>query len=205
MKTSVSKSLITACLCLLPASLVQADPDAELKVTMHGYYQSNVSKSNKFLRGKVSKTRITTKQILKLISEESGRSIPSGSKLIASVDGTTKVVDRKGDKILNSSDYVQVRFYTGSEIIDGVRNLYNGKEQSRAYFKIVLAMNLKGMSGTVNGMAIAKNKVSAPDRDGVQKWTVNTNSEINGRGEIKGGPGFYEGKINLKGRGATIQ
>ena len=205
MKTTVSTFLLTAGLCLLSASLAQAAPDAELKVSMNGYYQSNISKSNKFLRGKVSKLRVSTKQILKLISQESGRSIPKGSKLMANQDGSTEVVDKKGNFVMDSSIYVQVLFDTDSEIIDGVRNLDNGKENSRSCFKIALAMNLQGLSGTANGMAIAQNRLTAPDKDGVQKWRINAQSQVNGRGQIKDGPGFYDGKIILKGRGATIQ
>jgi hypothetical protein len=205
MNTSVSKSLLTACFLLLPASLVHAAPEAALKVTMNGYFQSNVSNSTKFLRGKVGRARISTKQILKLISQDSHRSIPAGSQIIVKEDGSTEVVDRNGNLILDSSEYVQVRYYTESEIIDGVRNLDNGKEKSRSYFKISLALNLSGFTGTVSGMAIAQNLITEPDKDGVQKWRVNTQSQVNGRGEIKGGPGFYDGKIKLNGRGASIQ
>ncbi len=205
MKTLVSKSLLTACLCLLSASLGHATPDAELKISMTGYFQAKVSKSNKFLNGKVGKTRISTKQILKLISQESGRNIPRGSKLMANEDGTTRVVDSQGKNVLNSSPYVQVRFYRDSEIIDGVRNINTGKENSRSYFKIVLGMNLNSLNGTANGMAISKNRTTAPDRDGIQKWKISLQSQVNGRGEINGGSGFYDGKINLNGRGAIIQ
>jgi hypothetical protein len=115
------------------------------------------------------------------------------------------VVDRSGNLILDSSQYVRVRRATPSEIIDGVRNIRTGKEKSRSYFKIALAMNLQGLAGTVNGMAIADNQSTAPDRDGVQKWSLAIESRVNGQGQINGGPGFYDGKINLNGRGAAIR
>jgi hypothetical protein len=205
MNTSITKKLLTAGLCLLAASHVQAAPEADLKVSFFGYYQSSVTSSKKFLRGNVKKTRVSTKQLLKLISQTSGRNIPGGSKLMVNDNGTTQVVDRQGNTILDSSEYVQVRFYEDSEIIDGVRNLDNGKEKSRAYYKIAMAMNLQGLSGTLNGMAIEKINISAPNRDGVQKFRTITDSKVNGRGQINGGSGFYEGSIKLNSRGATIQ
>lgn len=205
MKTFVSKSLLATCLCLMPAPLLHAAPDVALKISLNGYYQAKIAKSSSFLRGKVAKTRISTKQILKLISQESGRSIPSGSQLMVNPDGSSTVVDRKGDIILDSTQYVRVIYYSDTEIIDGVRNTDSGKEKSNSYLKIALALDLEGMSGTINGMAISENRISPPDRDGVQKWTVHARSQVNGRGEIKGGPGFYDGKINLDGRGATIE
>ncbi len=205
MKISVSKFLLTASLCLLPASLIHATPDTTLKLNLNGYFQAKISQSNQIVRGKVKKTRVSTKQILKLISQESRRSIPSGSQLKVNPNGTTYVVDRKGDTVLDSSRYVQVRFLDDTEIIDGSRNISTGKENTWTYFKIVLVMNFNSLSGTTNGLAIAKSNISAPDRDGVQRFRVDIESKVNGRGRINEGPGFYDGKINLNGRSATIR
>ncbi len=205
MKTSLSRFLFTACLGLLPASLIHATPDAAMQVSLTGYFQAAVSSSNTLIRGNVGKTRISTKQLLKLISQDSGRSIPSGSQLIVTDSGSTEVVDRQGATILDSTPYVRVKFFKDAEIIDGVRNLTTGKEKTRAYFKLALSLNLTGLTGTVNGIAIEQNDVSEPSRDGVQTSRVITDSRVNGRGSIQGGSSFYDGTISLKGRAAAIR
>lgn len=205
MKFFYSKSLFTACFCLFPASLVHAAPDAELKVSLSGYYQESVSTSKDRLDADVNRTRISSKQFLELIARDSGQKIPSGSRIMVSETGSTAVVNRDGGLVLDSTKYIRARFYKKSEIIDGKRYFDDGEEDIRAYFKVALTWNLRGMKGTVRGLALETTKVSSPDRDGVQIFRVGLRSDVSGQGRIRGGTGFYEGRIDLEGRGATIR
>lgn len=205
MKSNLLKPILAVGFFLLPTLSLHATVDSVLKIDLNSYYQSKKSKGSKFASGKVTTVRVDSKQLLKLLGQEKGVRFPSGSRLMVTDVGYVYVANSKGQEVIDAAPYVQVAYGKSEELFDGKVNVTNGKENARTYSMIQLSLDFPTLEGTLEGVAIEKVKVNAPDRDGIQKSRTETKSTINGEGVINGGTGYFDGKVNLKGRGAVIR
>jgi len=205
MKSNSLKLILSAGLFLLPAMSLQAGLDTVLKVELNCYFQAKTSLSGNIDAGKVGNVRLNSKQLLTLIGRERGIRFPYGSQLKVTDVGYVYVADSNGNSILDASPYVQVTFFKGKELLNGKINIANGKEDTRTYYQLALRLNLTTLKGTLRGIGIEDLIVTAPDRDGIQIARGNTDSTVNGKGIVNGGTGYFDGRINLKGRSAVIR
>jgi hypothetical protein len=107
--------------------------------------------------------------------------------------------------ILDVSNLVLVKVEKSQQLFNGKLDLTNGKESSRTYFPLSLTFNLATLKGTVRGIGIEDRRTTAPDRDGVQVTRGTTDCDVSGKGVVNGSPSYFEGKVNLKGRSASIR
>lgn len=205
MKSTFLKPILSAGLFLLPVLSLHATPDTVLKVDVKCYFQAKTSISKDKQKGDVDTVRLNSKQLLKLIAREKGAKFPNGSQLIVNEAGGVAVFDSKGNFIMDASPYVTLVFSTAKQLVDGTRDLDDGKENTLSFYPIALKLKLSTAKGTLRGVAIEHTRVSSPDRDGIQVTRVDLESAINGKGEINGGFGCYEGEIKLEGREAVIR
>ncbi len=203
MKSNSLPFLFTLGLFLLPAASLHAELDAVIKLDVHCYFQSKESTSNKALTGKVGKTRLDSKQLLKLIGNQKGVKFPKGSLLMADENGNVFVADSKRTFITSADEYVRLAFDRDGQLFSGRLNLKTGKEDSRTYYPLALKLNLASIEGTLRGIGIEKRFIGEPKKTGIQLTRGNTQSDINGDGILNGGTGYYEGKIDLKGKTAS--
>ena len=203
MKSNLLPFLFTIGLFLLPAGSLHAELDSVLKLDVNCYFQSKESTSNKAFTGKVGKVRLDSKQLLKLIGNQKGVKFPKGSILMVADDGSVFVADSKRTFIADANAFVQLVFERDVELFNGRLNLDTGKEDSRTYYPLALKLKLANIEGTLHGIGIEKLFVGEPKKTGIQLTRGHTKSDINGKGTLNGGLGYYEGKIDLKGKTAS--
>ncbi len=205
MKSNLLKLLFAAGLFLLPAMSLQAGLNATLRVDINCYFQAKTSSSGALESGKVGIVRLNSKQLLTLISKEKGIKFANGTLLMVSDEGVVFVADAQGNVLMDVSDLVQVKLEKAEELLSGKVNLTNGKEDSRTYFPLTLTFNLATLKGTLRGIGTEDRLTTAPNKDGIQIIRGSTDSAVSGKGIINGGLGYFEGRINLKGRNASIR
>lgn len=203
MKSNPLPFVAATALFLLAATSLHAELDSVLKLDVNCYFQSKESTSNKALTGKVGKVRLDSKQLLKLIGNQKGLKFPKGTILMVADDGSVFAADSKRTFIADASAYVQLVFERDGELFNGRLNIETGKEDSRTYYPLALKLNLANIEGTLHGIGIEKLFVGEPKKTGIQLTRGHTQSEINGKGTLNGGIGYYEGKIDLKGKTAS--
>ncbi len=205
MKSVFPKSLLAACLCLLPAALHAQTPDIPLKMNVLGYYQAKLSSGTQKVSGRVGTYRMDSKQFLKFIAKQTGRKFPRGSQLMVSGSGRCTVADSNGNTVIDATPFMEVKFLTDGSIFNGSMNTSTGRRDSRDYYMIALQLKLDNLKGILTGVANEKINVNNPSRTGVQTTRRNIRSDVNGKGLINGGPGYFEGSISMVGRTAEIR
>lgn len=205
MKSNSLKTILFAGLFLLPAMSLQAGLNATLRVDINCYYQAATSVSGGVESGRIGIVRLDSKQLLTLVGREKGIKFANGTLILVSDDGVVFVGDAQGNSIMDISDLVQVDFQKKEELLGGKVNLTNGKEDSRTYFPLSLTLNLSTLKGTMRGIGIEDRIATAPSGDGVQIIRGSTDSAVSGKGQVNGGLGYFEGRINLKGRNASVR
>ncbi len=205
MKSLALKTLFAAGLLLFPTMSAQAGLNSDIKLDVNCYFQAKTSFSGNVDAGKVGIVRLGAKQLLNLIGREKGIRFPSGSRLMADEVGNVFIADSLGNSIMDASPYAKLEYYKNNELLDGAINVSTGKEQSRTYYRLALKLNLTSLVGTLRGVAVEALLVSAPDRNGIQITRGTITSTVNGKGSVNGGAGYYDGKIVLEGRGATVR
>lgn len=203
MKSNPLPLLLSIGLFLLPTTSLYAKLDSVLTLSMNCYFQSKESSSTNTLSGKVGNVRVNAKQLLAQIGKQNGVSFPRGSILMVADDGTVFVANSQRVFIADASAYLRIVFDREDELFQGNLNLTNGKEKSTTYYGMALKLNLANLQGTVRGLAIESKDVGPPKKTGVQITQGTTSSRISGQGAVNGGLGYYEGKIDLKGKTAS--
>lgn len=202
MKSKSLNLLIAAGLFLFPA-LTHASVDSFLKLDLTYYYQEKLSSNEEGNSGKVRIARIDAKQLLDLIGKQLGANFPKGSQLKVAVDGKVYATDSDGNTLRDVSQYLEAKVSTKNRLFDGNVNHVTRKEDSRNYFPISFIIELPGLEGTVEGIAIETFKVGPPNKDGVQITTGQISSTVNGNGMVGVGAAYFEGTMELTGRQAT--
>jgi 3D (Asp-Asp-Asp) domain-containing protein len=195
--------LITG-LFLSSAVFLQASVDSVLTLELKRYTQSISSTSSTTEKGRVSNSRVDSKQLLKLIAKARSTQFPDGSKLQVAVDGTVYVADSKGRWVTDVSEYLRVDFDDKNRLFDGHRNLMTGTETTKNFFPIRLVINLPSMKGSVSGIANEDFKAGEPNSDGVRILSGASKSMVSGKGSAEGGTALYQGTLRLVGRRAEI-
>jgi len=204
MKSKSLHLILAAGLFLFPALSVHANVDSILKLDMKGYFQAKYSATDSRESGQVGVVRMSSKQLIKLLSRQVGIRYPGGSRLKVAADGSVYIADAKGNIVGDVSEYFGAKADIANSLIHGKRNLVNGTERSKNYYPITFTINLPGLQGTFEGLVIEEFSVSAPSGAGVQFTTGTANSRVSGEGRINGKPAFFEGNLNLKGREASL-
>lgn len=203
MKSKSLNLLIAAGLSLFPA-LTHASVDSFLKLDLTYYYQEKSSSTEDGNSGKVKTARLDAKQLLDLIGKQLGANFPKGSQLKVAVDGKVYVTDSDGNTLRDVSQYLEANISTKNRLFDGAVNHVTRKEDSRNYFPISFTVELPGLEGTVEGIAIESFKVAPANKDGVQISTGQIDSKVSGKGLVGAGTAYFEGTMQLKGRQAII-
>jgi hypothetical protein len=196
--------LLITTLFLGSAISLQARVDSVLKLELKRSTQATRSTSSTTERGKVSNSRVDSKQLLSLIAKARGTKFPDGSKLQVASDGTVYVADSKGRRLNVVSEYLRMSFDDKNNLFDGQRNLVTGTETSKNFFPIRLVIDLPDLKGSVAGIADEDFKAGEPDDDGVRIISGASKSMVSGKGSFEGGTALYEGTLRLTGRQAEI-
>jgi hypothetical protein len=196
--------LLITTLFLGSAISLQARVDSVLKLELKRSTQATRSTSSTTEKGKVSNSRVDSKQLLSLIAKARGTRFPDGSKLQVASDGTVYVADSKGRQVSVVSEYLRMSFDDKNNLFDGQRNLVTGTETSKNFFPIRLVIDLPDLKGSVAGIADEDFKAGEPDDDGVRIISGASKSMVSGKGSFEGGTALYEGTLRLTGRQAEI-
>jgi hypothetical protein len=201
---SLSRNLALATgLFLLSTSGLQA-AEYEIQLNLTSYIQKEFSVSSSTEKQKIDKSRLDSKQMLKLLAREAGVDVSGGSKLKLDDTGKVFIVDSKKNQRVDVTRYLSAEFDLEAQLIDGKRDLENQKEKSTRYFPVTFTMDLSGLNGSVQGLAIERFKTTGPDKDGVQRITASSKTPFNGQGTINGKIAYFDGEIAIKSRAATI-
>ncbi len=205
MKPRTLTLLLASGLFLLAALPARASVDSTLRLDINCYYQDKTSNLNGKETGSVKMIRLDTKQLLALLSTQLNIRYTNGSELEIATDGRVFVIDSKGDRLGNVSNYFHARFDTQSRIYDGSRNPLTNQEATRNYFPVSFTIDLPELKVTVSGIANELYKVSVPNGDGVQIATGRTQSNVSGSGNLGGLIAHFTGTLALDGRQALIK
>ena len=204
MKSNTLRLLLASGLFLLPALSAQASVDSTLRLDIKCYYQLKTYISGKKSIGIAKIVRLDSKQLIVLLGKQVGVKYPGGSQLEVAVDGRVFITDSSGDRLGNVSKYFQATLDTQSRVYDGFHNNETGQETTRNYFPVTFTIDLPGVKGTVSGMANELFKVTPPTGDGLQLLIGHTDADVNGNGSFQGALGYFNGKLALDGRKATV-
>lgn len=183
---------------------LQARVDSVLKLQLKRSTQTSSNTTSTTEKGRVSNSRVDSKQLLSLIAKARGTRFPDGSKLQVASDGTVYVADSKGRRVSEVSEYLRISFDDKNNLFDGHRNLVTGTETSKNFFPIRLVIDLPDLKGSVSGIANEDFKARAPNGDGVRIITGASKTMVSGKGSFEGGTALYEGTLRLVGRQAEI-
>jgi selenocysteine-specific translation elongation factor len=201
---SLSRNLAFATGLLLLSAPKLLAAESEIQMDLTSYTQTELSVSSTTEKGKISKLRLNSKQMLKLLAKQAGVDVSSGSKLKFDDTGKVFIVDSKKDRRTDVTRYLSAELDLRSQLFEGKKDLETQKENSTRYFPVTFTMDISGLNGSVQGLVIEKFKTTAPDKDGVQRITTSSNTPFNGQGSINGKAAYFDGDIVIKSRAATI-
>ena len=204
MKSKPLRLLLATGLFLFPALTAQASVDSTLRLEIKCYYQLKTAVSGVKDIGTAKIVRLDSKQLIVLLSKDAGIKYPGGSRLEVATDGKVFVTNSKGDRLGDVSQYFHATLETQSRVYDGFRNTETGQETTRNYFPVSFTINLPSLKGTVSGMASELFKVTPPTGDGLQLVIGHSDADVNGRGSFDGALAYYNGKLALDGRKASV-
>ncbi len=204
MKSITFKLLLASGFFLLPSLSTQASVDSTLRLDIKCYYQLKTSVSGVKSIGIAKIVRLDSKQLIVLLGKQVGVSYPGGSQLEVAVNGQVFITNSKGDRLGNVSKYLKAELNTAGRVYDGFRNNQTGQETTRNYFPVSFTMDLPGVKGTVYGMANELFKITPPTGDGLQLTIGHTDADVNGNGKFNSATAYYNGKLALDGRKASI-
>lgn len=199
-----SRSILAAGLLLAPALPLHASVDSNLTLEVKCHTQQKFSTSGPNEYGSVRTVRLDAKQLITLLAKQLSKKFPSGAQLKVATDGKVFVTDSKGTVLNDVTAYLKADLNQKQLLFNGSANTATGKENSKNYFPLSLAIKLPGLSGTVKGIAEENFKVTSPNSDGVQITTGNIETEVNGKGKSEGNLALFDGSLYLKGRSATV-
>ena len=205
MKSTSLKLLLGSGLFLLSAFSLQASVESVLKLDLRCYYQKKISTSDSQVKGSVELVRLDSKQLLKLLSKQTGLRYPAGSQLSVDTAGKVLVTDSKQTRtVADVSRYFRAALDRDDAILDGKFNRETLEEKSVNYYPISFTINLPAFKGTVSGIAIENVSVAKPDKYGIQHISGKSSSNVSGQGQLSGKVAYFDGKISLAGKKAVI-
>lgn len=204
MKSYSLKPLLGSGLFLLSALSLQAGVESVLKLDLRCYYQNKFSSTDTKVTGSVDPVRLDSKQLLKLLAQQTGLKYAGGSQLRFDTDGSVHITDSKGNTIADVSRYFSTEQERDNSAFDGKYNRETGQETSHNYFPISFTINLPSLKGTVSGIVIEKFTVTKPDKFHIQRLEGRATSNVNGQGRIEGKSAFFDGKMILTGKKAVV-
>lgn len=203
MKPSIPKFLLILSLALLPSLSLHAAVDSLLILSAKGYSQKKLTSTPERLEGKISTSRLDTKQLLQLLAKDAGVRYPNGTRLKV-VGGGVFVADSNGKVLGDVSRYFQFVVGSNSGLFEGTRNLVTGEEQTKTYQTMSFTINLPALKGRVSGLLTESVETSAASKLGVQEVRSNGESNVSGKGNINGTPAYFEGTLQLRGLEAIL-
>lgn len=161
--------LVAAMLPALPANATV--PENYVTVNAKVSYQKNMIYSGETarvaadtVRGVLGTLRINTKDLLKVIAEDRGFSLPKGARFLhvnngfvlanAGVSakggmGSMWIVDKQGFPVFDVSDYFNLYFDLNNLIWEGTYNFENEKENSKNRFPCGIFLNYVDYNGGI--------------------------------------------------------
>ncbi|NJM37096.1 MAG: hypothetical protein HC845_04030 [Akkermansiaceae bacterium] len=203
MKSLSTNLALTTGFLLLSAPRLLAT-DSEIKMNLTSYVQKERSVSSTTERGKVDKVRLSSKDMLKLLSKEAEVDVSGGSKLIFDETGKVFIVDPSKNRRIDVTRYMSAELDLSTQLFGGAKNLETQKEESRRYFPVTFTMTLSGLNASVQGLVIEKFKKTAADEDGIQRVKASSETAFNGQGAINRKTAYFDGNITIMSRSATI-
>ncbi len=196
----ISKTLLIAALGLFPALVAHASVDSILNVELECFsqYKEGTTGPNNF--GMATRTRINSKDLIKMAGKATGQNFPSGAQLKAFTDGRVAVVDSKGKLLTDITPLVRVKWNTIDRVYDGKINRKTGEERSKSYFPVGIIIDLPTLRGAIDGIGKESFQVFKPDKFGTQLFKGEIDSTVSGTGVVKEKKAFYTGTLKFRGR-----
>jgi hypothetical protein len=203
MKSITHQFLLAFSLLLLPSLSLHAAVDSLLFLDAKCYFQKKIATTPDRMVGKVEMTRLNTKQLLQILTRDTGINYTNGSRLKV-VAGAIFVADANSKTLGDVSQYFQLTVNTQAGLLSGTRNLTTGAEQTRTYQSMSFTINLPTLKGKMNGLLTEDTQISSPNRLGIQEARASGNANINGKGTINRSPAYFEGTFRLSGYEAIL-
>ncbi len=178
--------------------------EVDVKLNLKYYVQQKSFSSPKVVTGDVDSFRVDSKQLREMITKRAGINASGESELKMNEEGNIFIVDPKGGRRFNVSEFFRADFDASQQIFDGKRDLEQDKEEGTRYLPMVFTIDLPELKGSFRGLVIDNFKTTAPNKDGIRFTTANSKTQVNGSGKFEGKSAFIEGKVILKGREASV-
>ena len=139
-----SRSILAAGLLLAPALPLHASVDSNLTLEVKCHTQQKFSTSGPNEYGSVRTVRLDAKQLITLLAKQLSKKFPSGAQLKVATDGKVFVTDSKGTVLNDVTAYLKADLNQKQLLFNGSANTATGKENSKNYFPLSLAIKLPG-------------------------------------------------------------
>lgn len=200
MKTPFVAMAVGLGLLALVASPVQATGPGKLTVKLKRYQAGDDSMSGSVEKYTIDTAKVTTADILEIISEYSGVTIPDGSYLGVDSYGNVGVFDKNDNQIniTNLDDLIYVDY--GNGVWKGKYDNSNGKESSKGNYILYFSL-VTGEEESVDVDGLAKESYSIGDQT-KSKVTEKTSisAKVAGDGYYDGEFTTVEGTVKIKGK-----
>ncbi|HXI50550.1 MAG TPA: hypothetical protein VNH84_03580 [Candidatus Saccharimonadales bacterium] len=184
LKSSSVTGLVLGMFLIAPASL-QATVTAPLTVSLTAFVEVGDT-IGVIYKSKIVKTRITTKDLLSFLSDETGVTFPDGAYIEVDPEGPVHVKGPEGfDKDVSELVSTHFSFDDGKSVWSGTYNNDTSAEKSSGMF--LMSLTVKNAGGdevaSVSGLATEKYNASAPV-DGMQKVVAGLTATVVGSGDL---------------------
>lgn len=201
MKASCLGLVAAAALVAAPAS--QATVNSTISISVTTIVQESYEVDGDKEIGRVTRTRISSITVSRLIEDELGMSLPFGSRVIIGTNQDSWVEDRQGNFLYDTSSYIYAYYDFGNSAFDGCYFPETDQERSIIYFPMTLYMNFPTASLflTLQGLATERFNATPPSRyNGRQVFSGNIWANTYGMGSFVSGATLAEGRVTLNGR-----
>lgn len=204
MKTKILRVILPSLLFFAGALNSEARIDSELDLDLKCYFQNSLVVTNSRETGQLATGRVNSKDLMRLIGQQSGVSFRNGSKLKMATDGKVYVETPDGSVRTDVSQYVMGYPETADQAIDGSYYFDSNRENRRYFYRIQIQINIGNLQGVVSGLTEESINASPPNRYDVQIVKSSGKSVVNGKGLFQGKLAYFDGKLTLKGSQAVV-
>lgn len=200
MKTRSLRTLLLAAAMLLPALPANATVPAPLDLFFAYYFQASQQSDGTVFKGDVKRVRVNSKDLLALLSQQTGINFPKGARIVVDPSGHTSVTEKKGTFIVDTSAFVLAEF--GDSLFQGSFNNETEQEKSTSFIAFRLLVNIPVTFLELELIGMAKEDFNSTkiNKHGTQKSRGKTKCEVTGRGNVDGDLILGEGNVSLTGK-----
>jgi len=171
-----------------------------LNISGSVYVLDEITEENGVYESKVSRLRLTNRDLLLFLQDWTSETFPVGAYLEAQPDGRVLVRTRTGYS-RDVSMFISVGFNLDrTELVHGKFNMVTGQLQAQSIYTLDLFITAPTDFLNLHCYGVAFDRLTGPPlRNGSQRVNQNLRSTMSGKGTVFGVPIFFEGRATMYG------